>query len=356
MEASPGFSLGKFTKYKSILKNKHKKQDITKLFKGYILEFKPYNGLRWKIPAGIKVSQGVAHKFTLLNHISDYKKIQYELNMHKMNDHTWNFKTNKRNAQGQNTIETHTITCIHTKQLCEWNIVKGIYHTIFRFGKHINTLKRAWKIHKLYNTVKNTEDIVTMEPPKNPVYVRDVIRGHSFVFEASSIRKLIENRLLFSDYMFSTPLEPINPYTNVGFTLGQIYSIIQQCKLHGQYSWILDTYKSAWCNIKKFRIYNCQKLNIEAINAYFKKTRAHIRETVIDYFIWQADECDMSERAIGSFINIYDCNIDHPIINKWINMIRDYYIGAELKNTALIHDTLDRRDFLLNRIQILFNY
>lgn len=365
MDPSPLFSLGKasktLNKNKSNTKNTKKTRNIkkkeeTKIFKGDIIKFKPYDGPRWEIPVGVKVSHGVAHKFSLLNHITDYKKLRYELNMHKMNDHTWNFNVFKRNAQGQNTIERVTHTWIDKKQLWEWNIVKRIYDKLFRFRKNIKALCSAWKMRKLFNTIKNTEDIVTMEPPKNPVYVRDVVRGHSFVFEASSIRKLIENRLLFSDYMFSTPLEPINPYTNVGFTLGQMYSIIQQCKSHGQYSWILDTYKSAWCNIKKFRIYNCQKLNIEAINAYFKKTRAHIRETVIDYFISQADECDMPERPICSFINSYDYDIEHPIINKWINMIRDYYIAVELKNQVLLQNTTQTRDYLLNRIEALFDY
>ena len=364
MDDIPQFSLGKITKTKgkrkiiakhNIKKIKNKKQAV-KIFKENILEFNPYNGPRWAIPAGIKVSEGVAHKFSLLNHITDYKKLRYELNMRKMNDHTWNFKAIKRNQKGQNTIETNTFTWIDKKQIHEWNIVKIIYNKLFRFGKCINALTRAWKIRKLFNAIKNTEDVVTMEPPKNTVFVRDIVRGYSFVFEASSIRKLIENRLLFSDYMFSTPLEPINPYTNIAFTLGQMYSIIQQCKSHGQYSWILDTYKTAECNVKKFRIYNCQKLNIEAINAYFKKTRAHIRETVIDYFISQADECDMSQRSIGSFIHSYDYNIEHPIINNWINMIRDYYIASELKNPVLIQNVLAKRDFLLNRIQLLFNY
>ena len=360
MEASPPFSLGKITKAirknKSRLHKNTKKQDVAKLFKGGILEFKPYNGPRWEIPVGVKVSHGVAHKFSLLNHITDYKKLRYELNMHKMNDHTWNFNAIKTNGKGQNTIETSTSRWVDEKQLREWNIVKAIYHKLFRLGKHINTIKRAWKMYKLYNTVKNTEDVVTLEAPKNPVFVRDIVRRHSFVFEASSIRKLIENRLLFSDYMFSTPLEPINPYTNLAFTLGQLYSIIQQCKSHGQYSWILDTYKMADCNLKKFRVYNYQKLNIEAINSYFKKSRAHIRETVIDYFISQADECDMSQRPIGSFIYSYDYNIEHPIINKWIGMIRDYYIASELKNAALLKQSIEMREFLLNRIKVVFDY
>ena len=53
---------------------------------------------------------------------------------------------------------------------------------------------------------------------------------------------------------------------------------------------------------------------------------------------------------------LVDYNIEHPIINKWISMIRDYYIASELKNAALLKQSIEMRDFLLNRIKLVFDY
>ena len=340
-------------------KRKHKKSGGNES-----INFQLYDGPRWFLPKGMNIPYSVAYKFSLLEHIFNFNIIKYEIS-NRLDDSIFRF----HNYYGKvyyggvisiegNGIELRKRTQIEkqyiSRQSNEWNRVKQIYAKLFRFRRYLNSLCFRWKIRKATRNQKNTEDPVTLEIPKNPVTVLDISKKLSFVFEASAIRKVIENRLLMSDYMFAEPADPVNPLTNHPFTTGQMYSIAKQCREYGQYSWILDKFVKASCNIKTFKIFNDQALRIEAISSYFSKSRSYIRETVIDYFCAEADECEMSDRASSYFINAYDDGIKNPIIQKWINMMRDYYIAGELKNQQYMLEVLQRRDILLNRINHYF--
>jgi hypothetical protein len=193
-----------------------------------------------------------------------------------------------------------------------------------------------------------------MEVPRKLVRIIDFKQQHSFVYEANTIRRAIEHKVLFSDYMFSEPQQPLNLLTNSPLTYGQLMSVIFQCKAHGQYSWILEELRVRKGSLLDFKIYNKVRLNVEAIKSYFKKSNRVIRETVVDFLRAEADFVDLTTVKVFSFIRAYDTTPDNTMVRKWINHTRDYYIAKELNNSDLLEKINVETEILLNMIYRLF--
>ena len=298
--------------------------------------FLPYTGLRWEIPSGIKVSQSQQFKFsmfennemnTVFGHINS--KIKRPITFLSVNFvfHTW-----KPPKQIVSAIQRN-----RDLQINEFKQVKSIYIKIFTFLYRFAKLVYTWRINKCMRNIKNTSDPVTLDVPKMPVYVIDFKQKSSYVYEASTLRRTIENKLLYSDYMFPTTSKPINLLTNEPFTYGQLLSIITQCASYGEFSWVLDRFKSCNCDITIFGKRFKQILKINAIETYFKCYK-DARESVVDYFESQAEASDFPVSKISKFSHLYIENTKrapHSYIQKWINLTKQYYIAAEL------HDHLE---------------
>ena len=152
--------------------------------------------------------------------------------------------------------------------------------------------------------------------------------------------------------MFAEPLEPVNLLTNEPLTYGQILSIVRQCRAHGESSWVLDELKIHGTDLKEFAIYNKQRLNIEAVNVFFKKSTYVIRETVVDYFVQEADFADLPRYKITGFIRRYDTDPTNGLVQRWIRNTREYYIAKELNNPALLQKNEVDTEKLLNSIHL----
>lgn len=339
MDAGPRFSIGRYIKKKKIVKKK--------IYKPYYYPvgpiFKIYNGPRWSIPKCINVSDSIKYKFSLLDTKRSFREIKTKIAINIRNlRFTFN---NLDEIQWKPPQQiTSSITSFYTKEENEWNKVRVLYSRLFKLRDMIKPLILNWQIKKCIKNCKNTEDPVTMEIPKNPVRVIDFKNRLSFIYEAASLKRVIENRLLFSDYMFPEPKVPVNLLTNQPFTYGQIISIINQCKRYGYVSWIIQCFKEANANLEFFLSHNKQKLKVEAIKAYFKKPSYCLREVVIDYFNLEAEDCDLPNQQISRFIEAYDTKPDMPIIQQWIGVTRDFYIARELNDAVLLTKITNRVD------------
>jgi hypothetical protein len=307
-----------------------------------------YKGPLWTIPKTIKVSDSVANKFTMVSNIFNYttlkEKVNYEIKNLK-------FKT-PSNDEFKPPFLTSMIQSYYAKQENDWNKVRGIYFKLFKFKELMKPLIFRWNVRKSLKQIKNTEDPVTLEIPKKPVYIFDIKKKMSFVYEANTIRRTIENRILCSDYMFAEPQVPINLLTNLPLSYGQLMSVILQCKAYGEYSWVLEGLRATSGCLVKFTIFNKTRLNIEAIKAFFKKSVAGVRDTVLDYFRAEAEFTDMPVFYINKFINLCYTNQSHPRVRQWVNHTRDYYIAKEINNAALILTTSIRTEVLLNSLYL----
>jgi hypothetical protein len=350
----PSFSIGVYHQKK--VKRKQKKRSSSFYYPSCLFfPFEIYNGPRWKIPDGIHVSESIKYKFSILDTIMSFKKIK-----HKITENIRGMKVRFGLIYEKQWIPPQNITSqiisFYAKQENEWNRVRAIYFRIFKMQKIMKPLVFRWQVRKCLRNCKNVEDPITLEIPKNPVTIIDFSKRISFVYEANSLKKTIENRLLFSDYMFPEPMAPLNLLTNEPFTLGQIISIIQQCKKHGYVSWVIDSFKSLNLNLQLFSFHNKQKLKIEAIKAFFKKPSYLIRDIVIDYFNLESDYCDLPDSQIARFIVAYDSTPDMPIVQHWIGVTRDYYIAKELNEPILLKRASEKTELSLNMIYKIFQF
>ena len=154
--------------------------------------------------------------------------------------------------------------------------------------------------------------------------------------------------------MFPEPLVPLNMLTNEPYSIGQLISIANQCKKYGECSWMLDSLVSHCGDVTLFSIYNKQKLKLEAINSFFKKSTYVIREAVIDFFNLEAEMSDLPSAQISRFTTAYDTKPEMAIVQSWIGVTRDYYIGKELNDPYLLIAATKKTESLLNSIYRFF--
>ena len=358
LQQVPSFSIGvHIKKKKKIIKKKIKIAPSSSYYYGQPppTTFNIYQGPRWRIPETIQASNSIKYKFSSLETVFSFKEIKLRI-AENVRNMKFRFDTvpNQKFKQSQQT--TAYITSFYAKQENEWNKVRAIYYRLFKLRQILVPLIFTWQIKRCLRNCKNTEDPVTMEVPKNPVIIIDFKKRMSFLYEASSLKKTIENRLLLSDYMFPEPSSPVNLLTNEPFTLGQIISVVNQCKKYGQLSWIMESFKELNANLELFSFHNKQKLKIEAIKTFFKKHPIYLRETVIDYFNVEADYSDLPDPQIIRFTKAYDTNPDMPIVQQWIGLTRDYYIAKELNEPILLKRVSEKTDTILNVIYKIFLY
>jgi hypothetical protein len=304
----------------------------------------------WRIPQAILVSSSIRYKFTTLSFIFSYNKI-VECIKDSIRRVRFKFSYQKETFNVSKEIKSQ-ISSYYSKEENEWNKVRGIYLKLFRFKKYITPLIYNWKIKITRRNIKNVEDPVTMEIPKKPVHIIDIKKRISFVYDAKSLRRAIEARLLFSDYMFAEPLDPVNLLTNESLTYGQLISICKQCKEYGETSWVLEEFMNHGSNLKRFAIFNKQRLNLEAINVFFRKGNHVIRETVIDFFLIEADMVDMPRYKITGFMRRYDIDPKNALVQKWIKNTREYYIAKELNDPTMLQKNDIDTEKLLNEIHL----
>lgn len=310
------------------------------------MPFEPYGGYRWEIPPGIKVKKSIQDKFKTLETFFPcivIHKLKHFINgtSYKFNNLPFAIQTNLITGEPIQswTPPTSVLESIQQSQLREineWKIVKSIYMRLFKFRKFLKGLIHRWRIGKCIKNIKNTEDPVTLDIPKHLVQVLDFPRRLSYAFEASSLMKTIEARIILSEYMFPNPLPPINPFTNEAFTRGQLISIIVQCRKKGKFSWILDRLYNSECDLILFTQRFRQPLKIMAIENHFKGCISKFMEEVVDFFRVEAERDELPESKMALFIDRIALRPNCEYVREWINLTRDFYIARELHDLHML--------------------
>jgi len=298
------------------------------------ISFKPYSGYRWKIPDGVKVSESIRMKFSsleILGHVEVIRTINRNI---KFPVPTFFFNIHFDMVWKEPPYIVSMMQSFKDRQANEWKRVKWIYSKIFKLRNYLIKLAYAHRISRAIRNIRNTEDPVTLEVPKKSVLVIDIKNKCSYIYEASSLKRTFETKILCSDYMFPDPKMPINMLTNIPFTYGQLVSIYTQCVAHGEFSWILDRFKSCNFDLERFERRFRQQLKIEAIESFFKNQPYNAKTLVIDYFNAIAEQEDLPDEKIAAFSRHYTLHPDSKLIKNWINITKRYYISYELRDNV----------------------
>lgn len=344
------------------IRNKKVKPTVAETygFRSIHIPFKPYTGFRWEIPAGImRIKNMIREKFASLqiyNMFTILQKLKSYTSETSLDSFTLFSKRTKEGLPLESDwrppdILQEFINKQKKRELYEWKAVKKIYTQLFTVKRFVNGLIHRWRMNKCIKNVKNVEDVVTMEVPKKLVRIVDFPQKLSYVFEASTLKKVIEMRIANSDYMFPNPLPPINPFTNTVFTRGQLMSIIKQCKDHGETSWIFDRLYSYECDFNYFIKYFKQPIKLLSIDSHFSGPVWKYREELLDYFHLQAEYNDLPDDVRDAFVLAVEEKPDMGIVKQWVRLTHDFYVAKELRDSPMLLEISGRS---ANLIELMY--
>jgi hypothetical protein len=114
----------------------------------------------------------------------------------------------KNSLVGGGSFKKEVETALYTIQSVRWRIRKFVLR---------------WLYKRLVSC--STDDIFTLEPIQDPVYIVVWKSRHIYSFEIKTLHRAITQSLSHSSGMFPIPLRPKNPLTNLILSLGQLISI-----------------------------------------------------------------------------------------------------------------------------------
>lgn len=356
-------SVKKAKKVKRVLVEKKKKSklmnEIEEHLNDVVPKFEPYEGPRWFIPWGRKVRAGVRYKFESLctyGRVEVFNKIRENRIQSIFNVSGYpNTFMNLAGIWKPPPFMRAMIQNIRDRHREEWKQVLLLYKSVFRFADMFNKLRHYTKVTKCMKNTVNQEDPVTLEVPKKPVYVLNFQGRCSYVYEANSLRRVMENRLLSSYWMFVEPKPPNNLLSNEEFTMGQYVSIMRQLKHYREFSVALERFRNSEFDLTKFERHNMQYLKISAIERHFKDEPATSRTTVIEFIKAMTIGRSVEPKKLEAFIRAYDVNKDNSYyLKEWIRITKRYYISKELNDLDDLDELYEETRLLSVKINTLF--
>ena len=237
------------------------------------------------------------------------------------------------------TVKVYPDIC-NIKSTIDLNEVKRLmyYNQHVRFA--MKKCIRLWRLKRF--KFANETDIVTFETPVNPIILYDWTSKYKYVFEASTLYKCITDRLQFAVNMFVKPTEPVNPFTNLPLTLGQVHFLIDELLRRGRSNWILLAFRSSGYSLETLLKHHRQSLQFYTIRREFGITLSESAKVCVSSFRDDRYEDISSYYYVN---HIWDWAIEtvpnHPDVVPWINLTRRYYMylsGDSNENRNIIYD------------------
>jgi hypothetical protein len=188
----------------------------------------------------------------------------------------------------------------------------------------IKRLVARWLTRRLRTA--NTEDLFTMEVPKEPVIIKDWRARTSYVFEARTLLKDIRAKLLLSDQLFPTPQAPRNPYTNKAFTDGQLVAAFAALRRYGYTDWTIESFAECGYDLAKYRTRFQHHLKTKALEATFARpTEDDCVDLLYDFIHEQYEHAEVIMPRTDVWLWFMRNRPDYPRIRCWRNWCYAYY-------------------------------
>jgi hypothetical protein len=176
----------------------------------------------------------------------------------------------------------------------------------------------------------NVDDLLTGEPPKNPVNITVWNEMKVYIFEANTLMKDITERLLHNDGLFEYPQYPRNPFTNIPLTLSQMISVwnsISRASIPVSSAFAL--FRNSAYNMDRFIEENIIFLKLNSLRRTFKEAKSYdYTEKLLD-FIEYSYHIESVTCSLISFQYALDTYPNHHIIRKWALLCEKYH-SAEI--------------------------
>jgi hypothetical protein len=223
-----------------------------------------------------------------------------------------------------------------------WSFRNQFLRTTFKY------LAQRWLYRRYRGRYLNTIDFVTLDEPKRVVEVYDSRAKGSYVFEAASIRRSIQDYLSFTDWLFPDPQHPKNPWTNCPFTIAQLQTIICGLYSHQLTSTFLECFKQCKWNLTEYTIRYKVPIKMEGLKHMIRDTRSEEYLELMGEFIedeFEYHEIDFTSHLIILKWAAKQCP-DDPYMAKWIAQFEQYHRVCILNGSRV----LDRADDVFDRV------
>jgi hypothetical protein len=207
------------------------------------------------------------------------------------------------------------------------NDMQNAIYTNQRIRWRFKRLLQRWRLSRFRQA--NTIDVVTMEEPKQPVYVYDWPTRTKYVFEATTLFRGIRTSLLLADELFPMPKEPKNPYTNQPFSYGQLHFTLNALRERGRADWATEAFRTAGYDLTVFKRRNNMQLRLAALNSLFAKpTDIAYVDTLFDFIDFSHDNAEIEMARKDVWLWAIENSHDHAHIQCWRVLCYDFYKGS----------------------------
>lgn len=230
---------------------------------------------------------------------------------------------------------------IYTRRLLLWAKKEQNVRTQMR------KLVAIWLRKRYGSRMLNTEDPATMAEPDKPILIFDSKARGSYVFEASTMKRQLEENLGYCKWLVSEPQAPKNPLTNLRFHTGQITEIFRQLAIYGSSSWILEGFKEHHYNLNDFLEFFRHSLRMRTVEHCRKNPICEDTQEFVEEFI--EDEFEYHDIHYNSTLTILKWALKNKTelkyVQTWINVWAEYYKMVILHGEETIRDNPRLIDF-----------
>jgi len=228
----------------------------------------------------------------------------------------------------------------------------------------INKLKNLYKMKKKYiksdiDTDLSMEKLTTYKSNQ----VIDIIENNTiYKFAIVDLLRILNSSLLHSVYLRPSPHHPKNPYTNITFSIHNIYNIYLHTMLHTNYnikSHILSYFENE-LNLRSYFESNICLLKSASVKNYISTDETlglfdYAVDMFQEYWVYTHIRLDMFLRNKRSIVNkikhllyyyllLQHYSLDSEMYNKY-----KYKLIMSLKDFTIQNPTFGRRIYNLNR-------
>lgn len=221
------------------------------------------------------------------------------------------------------------------------------------FAAYHETLELRWLFRRFLQKFRlrkckivNDVDPFTLEAVQDPIMVHTLGCGSVHAFNAKGLAKQITTNLMEHDGFFHEPRFPINPFTNIPFTLFDLHTILMKLRKKGYSNWILESVRSCQYDLdvwsKKFE----SPVRTNSIDTIMNDLSSSL---CIEYLIEFVElQYELTDRHFNSYffkwIFTNPACIDYT--KMWQHEARKYYIAKYTSIDVKEHLNLDIRTVL----------
>jgi hypothetical protein len=217
------------------------------------------------------------------------------------------------------------------------------------FAAYHETLEHRWIFRRFLQRIRlrkckviNDVDPFTLEPVQDPIYVHTLVCHSIHSFEARGLAKQLTANLMEHDGFFHEPRFPINPFTNLRFTLFDLHMIIKEIRKKEYSNWMLESLRSCAYNLWAWQ----QKFEGPLRTHIITDIMSHLSHDCIDYMLefvelqYEITDRQFNEQFFKWIFTNADC-FDYT--KMWQKEAKKYYIAKYTCVDAKEQSTLDIR-------------